>query len=236
MIRSKFSDNIVIMSSNHEEAYKVYQSKPTKENLYSVVKSLKNTINYTLASLNSAGNPVLEGKAMVYTANAVKDFDASHGAALPTYVTTQLRRLIRDQRQINSPVKIADRAMLDLYKITQAEQAYEDQYGREPDLLQLADFSGINPKRIEKVRKQMPAIPTEEAFGEAMEGQTPDYASEVMDAIYFESDHIDRKILEHKTGYGGKQELSGEEIAQKIGISPSQVSRRSGRLSKKINT
>jgi DNA-directed RNA polymerase specialized sigma subunit len=223
------------MSLDHEEALKIYQSKPSKENLYSVVKSLKNTINYTLASLNSAGNPVLEGKALVYTANAVKDYDPTYGAALPTYVTTQLRRLIRDQRQINSPVKIADRAMLDLYKITQAEQAYEDQHGREPDLLQLADFSGINPKRIEKVRRQMPAIPTEDAFGESIGDQTPDFASEVMDAVFFESDHVDRKILEHKTGYGGKQELSGEELARKIGISPSQVSRRAKRLSKKIN-
>lgn len=224
------------MSLDHEEAYRIYQTKPSKENLHNVVKSLRSTINYTLASLNSAGNPVMEGKALVYVANAVKNYDAKYGAALPTYVTTQLRRLVRDQRQINSPVKIADRAMLDLYKITQAEQAYEDQYGREPDLLQLADFSGINPKRIEKVRRQMPAIPTEEAFGETLEGQTPDFASEVLDAVYFESDHADRKILEHKTGYGGKQMLSGEEIARKIGISPSQVSRRANRMSKKINT
>lgn len=223
------------MTSDHEEAYKIYKSKPTKVNLHGVVKSLRKTINYTLASLNSAGNPVMESKALVYTARAVKDYDPSHGAALPTYVTSQLRRLIRDQREINAPVKIADRAMLDLYKISQAEQEYEDQHGREPDLLELADFSGISPKRIEKVRKQMPAVPTEEAFGETVGEQTPDFAAEVVDAIYFESDHVDRKILEHKTGYGGKPQLSGEEISRKIGISPSQVSRRSRRISKKIN-
>ena len=210
------------MTSDHEEAYKIYKSKPTKVNLHGVVKSLRKTINYTLASLNSAGNPVMESKALVYTARAVKDYDPSHGAALPTYVTSQLRRLIRDQREINAPVKIADRAMLDLYKISQAEQEYEDQHGREPDLLELADFSGISPKRIEKVRKQMPAVPTEEAFGETVGEQTPDFA-------------VDRKILEHKTGYGGKPQLSGEEISRKIGISPSQVSRRSRRISKKIN-
>ena len=44
-----------------------------------------------------------------------------------------------------------------------------------------------------------------------------------------------RKILEHKTGYGGKQVLNGEDLARKIKISPSQVSRRAKRLSKKIN-
>ena len=223
------------MSRDHEETYKVYKSKPTKDNLFNVVKSLDKTINYTLASLNSANNPVMRSNALVYAANAVKNYDPSKGAALPTYVTTQLKRLIRDQRQINAPVKVADRAMLDLYKISQAEQEYEDQYGREPDLLELADFSGINPKRITKVRKQMPAIPTEEAFGDELGDQTPDFSTEVMDAVYFESDHVDRKILEHKVGYGGKTQLSGEEIAVKLGISPSQVSRRARRLSKKIN-
>ena len=222
------------MTKDYKEKYETYAAEPSNENLHATVQSLGNTINYTLASLNATTNPVMRSKALVYTANAVKKYDPNAGAALPTFVTSELRRLIRDQRAINAPIKIPDRAMLDSHKINQSEQEYEEQYGREPDLLELADFSGVAPERIEKVRKQMPAMPTEEAFGEALVDQTPDYEKEAIRMIYYDSDHVDRKIMELKMGYGGKKQIPANQISQKLKISPSQVTRRSQRISKRI--
>lgn len=223
------------MSKKYEELYESYAAEPSTENLYNTVRSLDSTINYTLASLNSADNPVMRSKALVYTANAIRKYDPTAGAALPTFVTSELRRLIRDQRAINAPIKIPDRAMLDAHKIDQAEKQYEEEFGREPDLLELADFSGIATERIEKVRKQMPAMPTEEAFGESGLGdQTPDYEQEAMRMIYHDSDHVDRKIMEYKMGFGGKTQIPANEISTRLKISPSQVTRRSQRISKRI--
>lgn len=223
------------MVKKHDEVFKLYQEEPSAENLYNTVRSLDSTINYTLSSLNSYDNPVMRSKALVYTANAVRKYDPDAGAGLPTFVTSELRRLIRDQRAINAPVKIPDRAMLDAHKIDQSEKQYEEEFGREPDLLELADFSGIATERIEKVRKQMPAMPTEEAFGESGLGdQTPDYEKEAMRMVYHDSDHVDRKIMEFKMGFGGKMQIPANEISLKLKISPSQVTRRSQRISKRI--
>jgi len=223
------------MAKEYEELYDTYSKEPTPKNLHAAVKSLDNTINYSLASLNSTNNPVMRSKALVYTANAVKKFDPDAGAALPTFVTSELRRLIRDQRAINAPIKVPDRAMLDAHKINQAEQLYEEEYGREPDLLELADYSGIATERIEKVRKQMPAMPTEEAFGDTGLGdQLPDYETEATRMVYHDSDHVDRKIMEYKMGFGGKTQLQANQISEKLKISPSQVTRRSQRISKRI--
>jgi DNA-directed RNA polymerase specialized sigma subunit len=223
------------MSKKHDEVFKLYQAEPNSENLYNTVRSLDNTINYTLSSLNSYDNPVMRSKALVYTANAVRKYDPDAGAALPTFVTSELRRLIRDQRAINAPVKIPDRAMLDAHKIDQSEKKYEEEFGREPDLLELADFSGIATERIEKVRKQMPAMPTEDAFGESGLGdQTPDYETEAMRMVYHDSDHVDRKIMEYKMGFGGKSQIPANAVSLKLKISPSQVTRRSQRISKRI--
>lgn len=222
------------MAKEYDEKYTAYAADPTNDNLYATVSSLGNTINYTLASLNSTTNPVMKSKALVYTANAVKKYDTNAGASLPTFVSSELRRLIRDQRAINAPIKIPDRAMLDSHKINQSEQEYEEEFGREPDILELADFSGISPERIEKVRKQMPAMPTEEAFGESMASQTPDYEKEAIRMIYYDSDHVDRKIMEYKMGYGGKRQMPANQVSEKLKISPSQVTRRSQRISKRI--
>ena len=222
------------MPKEYEEKYTAYAADPTNENLHATVSSLGNTINYTLASLNSTTNPVMKSNALVYTANAVKKYDTNAGASLPTFVSSELRRLIRDQRAINAPIKIPDRAMLDSHKINQSEQEYEEEFGREPDILELADFSGISPERIEKVRKQMPAMPTEEAFGESMASQTPDYEKEALRMIYYDSDHVDRKIMEYKMGYGGKRQMPANQGSEKLKISPSQVTRRSQRISKRI--
>ena len=223
------------MSELYSEAYNKYSENPSNENLYNTVQSLDKTINYTLASLNSTDNPVMRNKALIYTANAVKKYDPEAGAKLPTFVTSELRRLIRDQRAINAPIKIPDRVMLDNYAITKAEQRFEEERGREPDIIELADFSGISSQRIKKVKKQMPAMPTEEAFGDTGLGNAvPDFNREAMDMVYHDSDHVDRKIMEYKLGFASKQKLPTQEITKRLKISPSQVTRRSQRISKRI--
>ena len=90
------------MAKKYEEVYNLYAAEPSAENLYNTVRSLDSTINYTLSSLNSYDNPVMRSKALVYAANAVRKYDPKAGAALPTFVTSELRRLIRDQRAINA--------------------------------------------------------------------------------------------------------------------------------------
>ena len=223
------------MSELYSEAYQRYTENPDNENLYNTVKSLDKTIGYTLATLNSSDNPVMRNKALIYTANAVKKYDPDVGVKLPTFVTSELRRLIRDQRAINAPIKIPDRVMLDNHAISQAEQRFEEERGREPDIIELADFSGISSKRIKKVRKQMPAIPTEEAFGDTVLGDAvPDFNREAMDMVYHDSDHVDRKIMEYKLGFASRKKLPTAEISQRLKISPSQITRRSQRISKRI--
>jgi len=223
------------MSENYSEAYELYSGEPSNENLYKTVKSLDNTINYALSSLNAADNPVMRSKALVYSANAIKKYDPQYGASLPTFVSSELRRLIRDHRAINAPIKIPDRVMLDNHAISQAEKRFEEERGREPDIIELADFSGISSTRIKKVRKQMPAMPTEEAFGESgLDHTIPDFEAEATDMVYHDSDHIDRKIMEHKMGFAGKKKLPTQEISTRLKISPSQITRRSQRISKRI--
>jgi len=218
-----------------EDGYNNYVIDPTPENLSVVVNSLKPTIDYQLASLGANSDPVMKNKAMLYTARAVKDFDPER-SSLPTFVSSQLRRLSRDRRNSLSPVRVPERVQLEAFGLHRSELEYIDKHQREPTVAELADFSNMSVKKVTDVRNAMVAVPTEEAFGEQMENAVPDYLSEATDYIYADSDYIDRKIIELKTGYGGTQTmLKATEIATKLNVSPSQISRRSMRLSKKIN-
>ena len=220
-----------------ESAYADYSADPSVDNLNRVVTNLQPTIDYQLASLGSASDPVMRNKALVYTAKAIPNYDPERGS-LPTYVSSELRRLSRERRALNSPMRIPERAQLDAYTASKYEQDFIDQHGREPDMAELSDFSGISIGKLGKIRDTMVAVPTEDVFGDQTEHDIPDFLEEATNYVYVDSDHIDRRILELKTGHNmgrSHKPMKANEIAEKLNISPSQVSRRSLRLSKKIN-
>ena len=61
-----------------------------------------------------------------------------------------------------------------------------------------------------------------------------DFLGEALEYVYTESDIVDRKIIEHTTGYGGTPMLSKKDTAAALGISAAQVTRRSERIGIKL--
>lgn len=219
-----------------ESSFEAYKQNPNQETLGAVVATLKPTIDFQLSSLGAANDPVMRSKALVYTAKAIPKYDPS-ASALPTFISSQLRQLTRDRRMLSTPLKIPERAQLDAFSLHSREQEFIDKNGREPDMAELSDFTGIPIDRISKIRDTMVAVPTEEALGDGSSSSAPDYLEEATKYVHADADHIDRRIIELKTGFGmGEkfQTLRANAIAQKLNISPSQVSRRIVRLVNKI--
>ena len=81
------------------------------------------------------------------------------------------------------------------------------------------------------------AVPSEGALqGATIDPQEPDFYDEALDYVYADLDATDKRILEMKTGYGGKYEpMEATAIAAEIGIHPSNLTRRSARIALKIN-
>ncbi len=222
------------MADDIEQLYSAYKVDPTPERMSHVVKALQPTISYALAQHGAGNDPLVRGQAMLFTANAVEKFDPSFGASLPTHVSHQLRQLSRAVRQSRAPVRIPERVQLDSMKLNQAIKSFDDEHGREPDTLELSDYTHLPVTRIEKIRKYQIAIPGEEAMGE-MEQQNPDFDKEAVEYVMHDADHTDRRILEMKTGYGGHPVMEPKEIAMVLRLTPTQLSRRSMRLTKRIN-
>jgi len=218
-----------------DQAYAAYQADPSPDNLTQVVKGLRPTIDYGLAQHGAAQDPLLRAKAMSFAVDAVQKFNPTMGASLPTFLSSQLRQLSRAARQSRSPVRIPERMSIEAMKLNHARKAYFDEHGREPDTLELADFTGTPIKRIEKIRQYQVAVPSESAMGEQPDS-APDFDREALEYVYHDSDHLDRRVMEMKMGYAGHPVAEPKAIAVALNLSPTQLSRRSARLAMRIKS
>lgn len=221
--------------SSLDSAYAAYLNDPNPDRLNDVVGYLAPVINYNLSAINANSNNLIKNKAKIFAAQAVKKFDPNSGASLPTWVSGQLMQLKRFNREVNQPVKVPERVQLDAYTISRAEKEFFDQNDREPDVEELADFVKMPRKRIEKVRRSFRAMPSQGAIGDGLTQTETDFGAEAMDYAYKDADRIDRKIIEMKTGYGGRYEpMAPNKISALLGLTPSQLTRRSIKLSLRI--
>ena len=216
-----------------DEAYTAWKADPTPENLHATVRSLDGTVNYALYATGDTTNPQLKHQARIFTADAVKSFDPTKGAQLGSWVSGQLQSLRRFKRENSGPVKVPERAQLDAWHLEKTRRNYLDEHGIDPDVKQLADASHLSAKRIADVRRSTRPVVAQEAIQD-VEQNSADFMGEALDYVYDESDATDRKIIEHLTGYGGTARLAKNEIAVMLGVSPSQITRRSDRIALKL--
>ena len=231
--------------------YRQWKTEPTKENFKLVLNSVKPTINYALATYQGKGNPYIETQAKILAAKAIKVYDPEYNVSLPTFLTSQLRKLTRIVRDANNPIKIPERTAYEIAELKEAErELLEKNGGREPDALELSDHMGISVEKLESIRKRTIKQLSEGSYfnnnvssGEdnlqiasASENnqETTDYSKDAIMYVHNTADYRERKILEWSTGYGGSKILPPKVIAQKLGISESQVSRLTAKLAAQV--
>lgn len=222
---------------NLQSLYESYASDPTPDNLSTVVSALEPSINYAVSSIGAGNDKLVRHKARLIAGEAIKNYDATQGANLNTWVSNQLMRVKRFRREVQQPIKIPERMQLEAYALFTKEQEFMQEHDREPDLEELADYAKIPIKKIEKIRSGFKKMPSESAIAEIGGSihSMPDYTREALEYIYHESDKVDRQIIEMKTGFGGKFDpMQPKEIATKLNLTPSQLSRRSARLAYKL--
>lgn len=215
------------------DAYNLWKADPTPENLNSTVRALDSTVNYALYAVGDTENPQLRHQARLFAADAIKTYDPTQGTQLPSWVAGQLQSLRRFKRENAGPVKVPERAQLDAWHIEKTRRDYLDRHGVDPDVKQLADASHLSVKRISDVRRSTRPVVAQDAIGD-VEQDMVDFTDEALEYVYDESDATDRQIIEMLTGYGGTSMLPKHLVAQKMGVSPSQITRRSERIARKL--
>ena len=228
-------------------AYEIWHSDRSENNFNNLYNTLKPTIQYALAANNAIGDSLIETKAKILAAKAIKSFDPSYGNSLPTYLSSQLQKLTRISRDLRSPIKVPERQLYAAAELARTEEDWKEKHGgKEPTVSDLADAMGMSIKKISDIRKQFVKQVSESKY---FSGVTSDdnissnaeqnaeeslFTDEAISYVYNDLGYRDKKILEYSTGFGGSDILSPAEISKKLNISQSQVSRITAKLANRV--
>jgi len=220
--------------------YDQWARDPTADNMGRVVRALTPVINSEIQRYNGP-KPLLKAKAKSLAAQAVKSYDPTKGAHLRSWLVTQMQPLARYSQQLK-PVQIPEVANRQAAEVNRVRQQLSDELGREPTHIELADVTGLNPKRIQKLREMAQPVIMESAFDVAEDSErslpgvtSTDTISVAEDMVYDSLDERDKMIFDLKTGKHGRVSLANQEIARRLGVTPALVSQRSSQIAGQIS-
>lgn len=170
---------------------------------------------------------------------AARDFDESRGFAFSTYavpvILGEIKRIFRD----TGAVKVS-RSLKELsLKITAVSERYEKQHGEPITVLKTAEQLGVSPEEVtEAMNAARPVMSlTYDEEGESKElelayrGDDYIYNKVYVSEILSKLSVADRQImvLRHFVG------LTQSEVAEKLGLTQVQISRKERKIIEKIN-
>lgn len=169
--------------------------------------------------------------------NALKSYNPDKGTALGSWVTTNLKKAQRWISQYQDPTRIQENRYYQTGLWDNAFSTLDDQLGREPSTREMAEHLGWS--EAEAGRMEMEKRKT--TFSTGFEGYDPTTIMPSRDAeklrlIRYELDPKEElQVFDYTVGANGKPLLRPGEIAKKLNLSPSKVTRIRNAIAKKLN-
>jgi DNA-directed RNA polymerase specialized sigma subunit len=159
---------------------------------------------------------------------AFETYDPNRGAQLSTHVENRLRKAMRYNANYQNVARIPEGQIRKIAPIRLAQQELKDSLGRDPTHDEIADHLGMAPKQVARVMGSLRADIPDSAF----ESQPDDTMKqmgrdrEVLSLLPTTLSHEERTVFHHIFGTEGHQKIdSTNDLAKKLGKSPSQISR-----------
>jgi len=223
------------------DEYDAWLADPTPENLATTVQAMDPVI-VSEVQRYSGPKPLLRAKAKGLTIRAIQTYDPTRGAALRTWVTTQLKPLSRYSQRMR-PVRVPEAATRRAAELHSIGLRMAERLGHEPTNEELSDEVGLSLDKIEKLQRQSkPALTESQILTPMNEEDTPslpavDFPSPVgfsSEAVYQTLSKRQQTIYDWKTGSHGKRIISNKEIARRLGVTPALVTQISRRIAQEI--
>jgi DNA-directed RNA polymerase specialized sigma subunit len=158
-------------------------------------------------------------------------------AALSTHINVRLQKAKRYMVQHQNLAYVPEGQAAYIGKIQKAQDQLRDDLGRKPTHSEIADQVGLAPKRVGTIlramRKDIPAS----VFGESdPEIKSTAREREVLDLLQYNLSQDEKLVFNHLYGREGKAKInSTNQLADKLGKSPSQISRLKTSILNKYN-
>lgn len=222
-----------------DEPYQAWKKTPSPETNAAILKALKPTIEGAIKTHVGESNPLIESRARKLVLDTLPGYSADRGR-LGSYVYSQLQGLKRINRQQTSILKTPERMAQDSYFLSQAEKELQNELGRPPTDSELADKTGLSPKRMKSVRTYYAPV----SEGQMVDPETgmSGYSGSISNPwqqqrhsawtnlVYDDLDPYHQQVMEYTLGMNGRRRLSNAQIATKLGRSPGAISQAKARI------
>jgi RNA polymerase sigma factor (sigma-70 family) len=166
---------------------------------------------------------------------AMKDYDPGKGVQMNTFLISRLQKISRFIYKYQNTGTIPEQRAIKIDQFKKIRTFLTDDLNREPTALELAEELKWSPAEVDRMEKE---LRTSISFSNELTGMSFVNSSrdmEILDLIYYELTPQEKLVYEHLTGKGGKEVLKGQDIAKRLRISPSTVTRLRQSIEKKMN-
>lgn len=228
------------LESAYREPYSAWMSTPSPETASNLLRAASPDIDSVIRAHVGEPNPVVRGTAKKLLLKSMSNYKPAD-SNFKTYMFHQLQGLKRAERKRSQGVSIPERMSLEHNRIHSATRAFGIDNGRDPTDEELSDLTHIDAERIRKVRKFQSGV-AEGQFTDPETGvvHAPDVLGREnntwVETVYadMEASPINQLILEHTLGLHGKKQLSNQDIAKKLNLSPGAISQRKAFIQKQL--
>ncbi len=222
-----------MLEDNLREPYTAWKTSPGPVANAAMLKALQPTIDGAIQTHVGKSNPLLVSRARVLALQGMSGYDPKRGR-LQSFMYNHLLALKRANQQQTQILKVPERIALDRGHLHRAEAELQATLGREPTDDEISDHTGFSGSRIAKVRSFQSGV--SEGRLEDLESAGTGYTSsgsrlpvapertKWADIIYDELPVTHKKVMELGWGLNGRKPMRGQEIAQKLKLSPGRIS------------
>lgn len=232
------------LEPEYAPAYDAWRAQRTPEAASHLLGALRPAIDRGLrAHVGPQAGPNLRVHARRLALQALETYDPSR-ARLGTHLVNHLRGLKRLSRRSQQILAVPERLVLDRNYVQECRRQLSDELGRDPSTQELADRTGLSLRRIARVeRLQQPmaegtALRTS-AMSEDGHGFQPTVMRDISDvwleAVYGDLDGTNQRIMEWTLGLHGQPQLSNQQIAAKLRMTPGAISQRKAQIQAKLD-
>lgn len=173
--------------------------------------------------------PAFRAELQSHFINALKTYDPTKGAGLRTHVENRIQKAKRFNAKYQNVARIPEAKAMQIGKIDAAKRELNEQFGRDPTHLEIATHIG-DPKLKEKHITQIENARMRDVPASAFEDDPTELqhmrSREVLSLLPYDLTHDERTVFNHLYGLEGHEQIqSTNDLAKKLGKSPSQISR-----------
>jgi DNA-directed RNA polymerase specialized sigma subunit len=231
------------LEPNYSESFQQWQAKPTPMATDQLLQQVEPVIQKSLvATAGPSYSPLLRSHARRIALQAFQSYDPSQ-AKLGTHLTNHLQGLRRVYRQQSQVMATPERVSMDAAYVNEQSQRLEDELGRPPSAQELANTTGLSPRRLAHLSKFRQPM-AEGTFSDTAMGEDQSNSPGVMadspyhlaqEVIYQDLEPKNQLIMEHTLGLHGRPVLSNQQLAARLRLSPGAISQRKLSIQQKLD-